>query len=192
MMDFERVVDLLSGLTILRFFPADPGGRLEISKMVAEMCSSEEEVAWLVTRTRNVCNEWLGPLVLRQIFCSRYKPRDGQVVHSSEAFPDGIPPMTPQPDGFAQLEQWKREHRHELAAPAAEDDAEEEPESKRPNVVTMPVNPAPTKPVSPKPTNPNYKRITQADIDQALKEYREKKLLEAAKAELLPSKPDVA
>jgi hypothetical protein len=55
------------------------------------MCSNEDQVRWLVPRVLAICNEWPGPLVLRQIFCSRFKPADGISAGGTLAFPDGVP-----------------------------------------------------------------------------------------------------
>ncbi len=41
MLDFERVADLLSGLTLMRYFPADDGARLELAK--GEMAGSAHD-----------------------------------------------------------------------------------------------------------------------------------------------------
>lgn len=91
MLDFEKVLDILGGLTLLKFFPSDSSTRLELAKLVGRMASSEEQVEWLVQRTLAVCNEWPGPLVLRQIFCGKFKPKDGIEAGSTAMFPDGPP-----------------------------------------------------------------------------------------------------
>jgi hypothetical protein len=64
------------------------------------MCSTEDQVRWLVKRTLAICNEWPGPLVLRQILCSRFKPADGIEAGGTASFPDGVPAERPI-DGFA-------------------------------------------------------------------------------------------
>jgi hypothetical protein len=92
MLDTPRVLELLGGLTLLNFFPSDVGSRLELAKLVGRMAASEDQVEWLVHRTLGLCNEWPGPLVLRQIFCARFRPQDGIEAGSTAAFPDGPPP----------------------------------------------------------------------------------------------------
>ena len=91
MLDFEKVLDLLDGLILLKFYPSEPAGRLAIAKLVGQMATTHEQVEWLVTRTVQLCNEWPGPLALRQIFCRKYKPADGIEVTCTELFPDGVP-----------------------------------------------------------------------------------------------------
>ena len=91
MLDFEKTLDQLGGLTLLKFFPADPGARLELAKLVSRMAANEDQVDWLVNRVLALCNEWPGPLVLRQVFCSKFRPADGISVGGTEAFPDGVP-----------------------------------------------------------------------------------------------------
>ena len=91
MLDFEKVLDILDGLILLKFYPGEPAGRLAVAKLVAQMATTHEQVEWLVTRTVQLCNDWPGPLALRQIFCRRYKPADGIEVYSTDVFPDGVP-----------------------------------------------------------------------------------------------------
>jgi hypothetical protein len=62
-----------------------------LAKLVGQMATTHEQIEWLVNRTVAVCNEWPGPRVLRQIFCSKFKPRDGIEAGSTEAFPEGLP-----------------------------------------------------------------------------------------------------
>jgi hypothetical protein len=91
MLNFESTLDQLAGLTLLRYFPADAGARLELAKLVARMASNEQQVDWLVQRTLALCGEWPGPLGLRQIFCSKFKPADGIEAGGTTMFPDGPP-----------------------------------------------------------------------------------------------------
>jgi hypothetical protein len=182
-MNPETVADLCGELTLLNFFPSEPTARRALFLMVGRMCANEDQVKWLVRRTIDLCNEWPGPLVLRQILCSKFKAADGIEVSCTDRFVDGVPSEKPE-DPLAQLEQWKKEHPREIAAPEVSIEQEIKALARRPWPKVVPMH-----------TNPNYKKITQADIDQALKEHREKKMQEAAKAaqsELLPPKPDVA
>ncbi len=95
MLDFDTVNGLLSELTLLKFFPSETPARIALAKLVAGMASTHEQVEWLVARTLSLCNEWPGPKVLRQIFCSKFKPADGVSVGPTEMFPDGLPPERP-------------------------------------------------------------------------------------------------
>jgi hypothetical protein len=91
MMNPVIVAELVAELTLLRFFPADEDGRAALVKLIGRMCSNEDQVSWLVQRVLSKCNEWPGPLVLRQFLCSKYKPADGIEAGGTSMFPDGIP-----------------------------------------------------------------------------------------------------
>ena len=94
------IAELCSELTLLRYFPGEQGARTALFLLIGRMCSNEDQVRWLVQRTLNTCNEWPGPLVLRQILCSKYRAADGIDVSCTSMFPDGIPSSKP-------VEAWK-------------------------------------------------------------------------------------
>jgi len=184
MLDFNRTADLLSGLSLLKYFPADDGARLELAKLVASMCADESQVEWLVKRTLSLCSDWPGPLVLRQILCSKFKPADGISAGPSEAFPEGPPSETGDMRCLAERELGIGER---LALPAGHVATVDPGFDKLIRLVASqldmnrPRRTAPAKPPE-EPTNPNYKPITQADIDRAVEELHEKR----ARGELLP------
>jgi hypothetical protein len=95
MLDIEKVFEILGGLTLLKFFPTEPAARVELAKLVGQMATTHEQVEWLVARTIALCNEWPGPRTLRQIFCSKFKPRDGIEAGPTEIFPEGVPSERP-------------------------------------------------------------------------------------------------
>jgi hypothetical protein len=99
-MNPETIAELCGELTLLRFFPADQGARTALFLLVGRMCANEDQVRWLVQRTLSTCNEWPGPLVFRQILCSKFRPADGIEAGSTSAFPDGVP-SEKQVNGFA-------------------------------------------------------------------------------------------
>ena len=90
-MNPKVVAELCAELTLLRFFPSDENARAALVLLIGRMCSTEDQVRWLVQRTLAICNEWPGPLVLRQILCSKVKPADGIETGGTSAFPDGAP-----------------------------------------------------------------------------------------------------
>jgi hypothetical protein len=90
MLDFKRVAHILGGLTLLKFFPADPNARLELAKLVGRIAATEQQVEWLVQRMLDLYSEWPGPHELRAVLCSRYRPVDG-INAVSGSYPDGIP-----------------------------------------------------------------------------------------------------
>lgn len=92
MINVQRAGQSLSRLAILKFFPADETARTELLSFVCEMAHTNEQVEWLVTRARQLWNEWQGPRELRAIFCSKFRPADGIEAYSDlEKFADGIP-----------------------------------------------------------------------------------------------------
>lgn len=74
----------------MKFFPSDEGAKKEIMALIASMCSSDEQVAWLANRTVALHNEWPGPRELRAVLCSKFRPKDGFEVYS-DVYPEGIP-----------------------------------------------------------------------------------------------------
>jgi hypothetical protein len=170
MLDFNRTLEQLSGLTLLRFFPSDPDARLELAKLVSRMASTEEQVEWLVARTVALCNEWPGPVGLRQVLCSKFKPADGIEAGGTSMFPEGPPsekridppalPALP-PGHVATVDAGYDRSIRLLAAAKSMDRLKRVP-------------------IQETPTNPDFKPITQADIDRAVSENRDKR----ARAEL--------
>lgn len=94
MLEAKTVKRALGSLSLLRFFPADEEARAMLGEILAAMCPNDEACEWLVRRTLEVHNEWPGPVELRALLCSRYRPADGVEANSS-AWPEGIPPSRP-------------------------------------------------------------------------------------------------
>lgn len=90
-MNPKVVAELCGELTLLRFFPSDENARAAIVLLVGRMCSNEDQVRWLVQRVLSLCNDWPGPLVLRQILCSKFKPADRIEAGATASFPEGPP-----------------------------------------------------------------------------------------------------
>jgi len=85
-------------LAVLPFFPAEPTTRGVIFNELMELCSSDEQVDWLVKRTIKLWTKWESLRELRAIFCAKFKPADGFEVGYSQVFADGIvPPESPEP-----------------------------------------------------------------------------------------------
>jgi hypothetical protein len=170
MLNFERVADLLAGLTLMRFFPADDGARLELAKMVARMATTEAQVEWLVQRSIALYAEWPGAREIRACFCSKFQPADGLSVGST-VYLDGIP------------SERKIEAPALVALPpghVASVDAGLEKDI-RLLAAVKDLNHIPRRvPVQEPPTNPDFKPITQADINRAVDELHER----GARAEL--------
>lgn len=160
MLDFMRVADLLSGLSLMRYFPADDGARLELAKLVARMASTEDQVEWLVQRAIAVYSEWPGPHELRACFCSKFRPADG-ISACSTVYLDGLPserpaePLPALPPGVVASIDPSLEFAVKTLARSKDID--------RPRRIAAPEV----------PTNPDYKPITQADIDKAMEALRD-------------------
>lgn len=97
--DAEQIVgemaEIVGELTVMRFFPADETGRLALVKLIGRMTDSDPEerknqTRWLVKRMLELYNDWPGPIELRAVFCSRFKPKDGVNAYS-KVFPAGLP-----------------------------------------------------------------------------------------------------
>ncbi len=163
MVNVKKATDQIAKLALMKFFPADPAARLALVGMVCGMASTDEQIEWLVRRAIVVFNEWPGPMELRALFCSRWKPRDGHEAYSvlfpatevSPGFPRDptLPAAAP-----ALLTPGKTEATRLLDAARSYTPTEDLPAIRRPA-------PRPRMTVEPVP-NPNYKPITQADIDR--------------------------
>jgi hypothetical protein len=95
MKQFNReIVDRTIGrLALMKFFPAsDVVARATVMAELMEMCANDEQVEWIGKRMSALYTEWPGLRELRAVFCSKFKPRDGIEVNSTDArFIDGIP-----------------------------------------------------------------------------------------------------
>ncbi len=89
-MNLEIVMGLIGrwGGT-LKFFPSDAQARIGIAEQLAGMCSTEDQLRWLVRVVPTIYNEWPGVRELRGVFCMKFKPRDG-IEAVSESYPDGL------------------------------------------------------------------------------------------------------
>jgi hypothetical protein len=155
-MNPKRILDMLSELAMLKYFPTNNDSVLiGLSRLVAQMCSDESQVRWLIDRmTSGLYAEWPGPQEMRACFCSRFKPKDGINAYST-VYLDGIPlskplPRLPPPPVRAFLTG------PEEPSLFAQDVAARK---QRPKIAEV---------------NLNFKRITQDDIDEALRRLREK------------------
>lgn len=95
-MDLDRILRAISGLKLMKFFPADEDAAIELAKGLAEMAENEEQIEWLIRRVRKLYKEWPGEAELRAVFCSRFKPKDGINAYSA-VYLDGVPPERPLP-----------------------------------------------------------------------------------------------
>src|SRR5260370_7895477 len=78
------------------FLPYAEAARGLIADGLMSMWEKVGQVRWLVRRTAQLHVKWsaCGIPGLRQVFCSKYRPKDGLTICSSEAYPEGIPTET--------------------------------------------------------------------------------------------------
>lgn len=158
-----NVLEILSGLRLLKYFPSDECAMAALVRQVGEMCQSEEQVDWLVNRMLKLYLEWPGMQEMRACYCSRHRPKDGINAYS-QVYADGIP------------SEKKTEPLKLAAAAGMAGRNTADPELNRvvagvARMLEMPKAKAPQYP------NPTAKPITQADIDAAVEENRRKRAM---------------
>jgi len=106
----------IARMSDIRYFPADPDLRAVMEEL-AELCADDSQVDWLARRMVDVCREWPRIQGLRQVYFSKYAPRNErqrQLDRESaitEAFPDGVPSET------GRLELSAGSHSRKIAGP---------------------------------------------------------------------------
>lgn len=87
--------------SVLSFAPENDLAQLAIAHfLIDDLCQFKEQAEWLARRVPQLHTKWdaCGLPGLRQIFCARYeRPKDGLIITSTAAYPDGIPADRPQP-----------------------------------------------------------------------------------------------
>jgi hypothetical protein len=87
--DVTIFVEMLAGL--LEFFPAESGARIAIGDQIRKMCHSAAEADWLVNRMGTLYKKWPGAREMRMVYCTKFYPLDGVEMIGSGSYPDGIP-----------------------------------------------------------------------------------------------------
>lgn len=64
----------------LPFFPGDDTTKAAIMQELVTMCESAESVTWLGRKVANSYARWPGIMAVRGVYCTRFRPRDGQEV----------------------------------------------------------------------------------------------------------------
>lgn len=77
MLSKELIVKAVGRLACLSFFPSDKDARTEVMRLLSRMVSEREELDWLIQTMIDKVGRWHGPMELRGVFCTRYKPADG-------------------------------------------------------------------------------------------------------------------
>ena len=68
---------------VLQYFPTDEIVQRDIMRLLMRMASTPAQLQWLVDTLVDQVGEWKGPVELRGIFCTRFKPKDGIEAESS-------------------------------------------------------------------------------------------------------------
>ncbi|MES2393501.1 MAG: hypothetical protein V4555_17830 [Acidobacteriota bacterium] len=161
----EAAVVIVEMLSSIPFFPKEGGARLLIAEEIRGMCHDSQQGLWLAQRMARLYSQWPGVREMRAVYCSKHRPLDGvELIGGTEAYPDGIPPekqiseapMKALPPG-----------RSVSAAESLENTVIDLATAKSMRVVG-------TCKVRDIPMLPPGQRVTQADIDAAVAESRQK------------------
>lgn len=181
-MNPQKIARIVGRMGGMKFFPGDEDARIGIAEEIASMCHSEEEALWLVRRMIQLYPQgWPGIGEMRAAYCASKKPKDGIEVYSS-VYVDGVPP---EPGGFAETVRISTPALKALpgdvvsAAPTVDIFVKDLAKMKR--VESGYVKP-PDDLAAIRVTSANA--ITQADIEAAVREVREKRKADAAATEL--------
>jgi hypothetical protein len=166
-------------MATIPFFPVESAARSLITDELRGMCRNWKEADWLVQRMVRLYNSWPGLAEMRRVYCASKIPLDGVAAMGlSEYFGDGIiPPEHPEPErapvaalpagavtsADPQLDNAVRELAEAKRLPA--------PHERFPIAVTPPK-------IAETREQRHFTPITQADIDKAVAEYRQKKSAE--------------
>ena len=165
-MNPENIARILGGLQLIPFFPTSGDAFDALVRLVGRIAENEDQVIWLVDRMLlNPYSRWPGPAEVRAVFCTRFKPKDGYSIAGSVASPGEIVPN--------QLNKAEPEYpKLERGEPVSDDSTLDASicalgELKDLNRVTRPRRVPAIQVLE--------GRITQADIDRAVEEHRDKK-----------------
>jgi hypothetical protein len=151
----------------LAFAPDAVGQGLVVTALM-EMCSTEDQAKFVVSRACSLHTKWetCGIRGLRQILCSRFVPKDGLSLSSTEAYPDGIPATRPP------------ELLKPRLTPGRAVSADLDCERAAPPLVETKAIVGRPKPASAIPINANFRPFTAADIERERERLRQTKAQE--------------
>jgi hypothetical protein len=81
-LDLETAIEELA---MLQYFPADDGARAAIMRLLARMVPHREALIWVVRTMVDRVGAWKGPMELRGVLCTRFRPADGVEAFSTIA-----------------------------------------------------------------------------------------------------------
>lgn len=73
----DQITAAVEELGICKYFPSGEGERKAIMRLIRAMVNTKQQLDWLVSVMVNKIGEWRGPVELRGVFCSRFRPADG-------------------------------------------------------------------------------------------------------------------
>ena len=162
---------------LLDFSPSSDASRAVIADALMSMCTTVDQVRWLVLRTAQLHVKWstCGIPGLRQILCSKYKAKDGVNICASEAYPEGIP--TEKPLTLAANAKTLPPGHGVSASPQLEAAVSDLSNARRMPTAAdgLRIVPAVVRPIAKVHRNPDAPKITQADIDQEGEKLRRAK-----------------
>ena len=83
----EQIMNSVQSMaSMIPFFPKDDLGQKIITASLAKFVNTQEELEWLTVSACEVLRDWErggGLPELRGIFCTRFKPADGQYTHTT-------------------------------------------------------------------------------------------------------------
>ena len=93
----RKAAELVEALCQVLNYAPETVGRAIILDALMKMCATEEQAVFTINRACALHTEWktCGIRGLRQILCSRYTPKDGISIGSTDSYPDGIPTLRP-------------------------------------------------------------------------------------------------
>lgn len=73
----EEIIEASRALAILQFYPVDPAAREQIMLLLSRLATTKERLDWLVETMIHRVGVWRGPVEMRGVYCSRFRPADG-------------------------------------------------------------------------------------------------------------------
>jgi hypothetical protein len=69
--------EAVTDLSLIEFFPSSPNQHAAVGLLLARICPHREALSWLVRTYTDHIGRWHGPMELRAVLCTRYRPADG-------------------------------------------------------------------------------------------------------------------
>lgn len=97
--DVKRAI---ADLSMCQFFPSDPSTQAAIGVFLCRICPHRQALEWLVRTFVDRVGKWEGPVELRAVLATRFRPSDGIEAYSKLAG------FTPEESETAALEQHEQ------------------------------------------------------------------------------------